>query len=537
MRRSFSKVNALCFRGLQQVLPASSRAIDVPRAALGLVSGNRRIGVKLVWPPTNHHRKNATLVRHGGRVSLLGFVMGDARPSRVATPSGTLFAEAEFMCFISRLNTIVPVVLWLGFAGCQSGMADQPTRADAAVSAQRPEDPSPPRPVVTGADAQPDAGGAPPNPEDAGAPGPGIGDAGSPVPDRIVFFYVPHGVELKKFLPVGTKTDFALQPMMASLSAYKSKLTILKGLELVKPLPDCSDFVVAEYNRGVTMSSTIELTAETDPLGVLRGHLCDSTGPTLDQVLGKTARIRGDTEYATVNLSVFAAVEKNYPREHVSYEGKGKPVPQIADPGTFISEVLQKTQSPQTRNAFLKLKAVRDGLPAKLSSVNYTAVSSLDGALVARIFEEDLSRVAVLNFGMYSGVPGFFSNLRQLSHETDDPFYRSEHARLLTWYVSEYAALLGKLEAIKQPDGLTLLDHTLVVWVTDTGEAIYHQRQNIVAMVAGNAGGRLVQGQFLDAKGRQNADLWLTLAQAMGSDITSFGDPGVSSGVFTEMLR
>ncbi len=55
--------------------------------------------------------------------------------------------------------------------------------------------------------------------------------------------------------------------------------------------------------------------------------------------------------------------------------------------------------------------------------------------------------------------------------------------------------------------------------------------------VAGNASGRLAQGQFLHAKGRQTADLWLTLARAMGSQITSFGDPGASSGVFTEMLR
>jgi hypothetical protein len=61
------------------------------------------------------------------------------------------------------------------------------------------------------------------------------------------------------------------------------------------------------------------------------------------------------------------------------------------------------------------------------------------------------------------------------------------------WYARHFANLLAELDAVPEGDG-TLLDHTLVVWLTALATPT-HQHEDAFALVAGNTRGALATGR------------------------------------------
>ena len=54
--------------------------------------------------------------------------------------------------------------------------------------------------------------------------------AGSAPPVRMAFLYMPNGVNVPNWTPVGTGADFALSPTLEPLAPVKDKITVLSGL-------------------------------------------------------------------------------------------------------------------------------------------------------------------------------------------------------------------------------------------------------------------------------------------------------------------
>jgi hypothetical protein len=103
--------------------------------------------------------------------------------------------------------------------------------------------------------------------------------------------------------------------------------------------------------------------------------------------------------------------------------------------------------------------------------------------------------------------------------------------KIQTWYATQVAYFLSKLDSYKEGDK-TLLDNTVVLWATEIGESTAHDLTMMPYMLAGSAGGKIRAGRYLDmSSNRQdNNQLLVSLAQAMGSDITSFGDASGKTG-------
>jgi hypothetical protein len=85
------------------------------------------------------------------------------------------------------------------------------------------------------------------------------------------------------------------------------------------------------------------------------------------------------------------------------------------------------------------------------------------------------------------------------------------------------AALLDALERTPDADGTTLLDNTVVVMGSNIRSS--HHLDNCPTLVAGGGAG-ILQGRHtvLAAKQTPLCNLWLTLLQGLGADVTSFGD-------------
>jgi hypothetical protein len=94
------------------------------------------------------------------------------------------------------------------------------------------------------------------------------------------------------------------------------------------------------------------------------------------------------------------------------------------------------------------------------------------------------------------------------------------------------------------PDGDgSLLDNSLVVWVTEFGDGAAHWAWDVPVLLAGNLGGALATGRHLQYPGRvQNPDtgyttndLLVSLLNLFGYEDTSFGYPDICRGALPDL--
>jgi hypothetical protein len=105
-----------------------------------------------------------------------------------------------------------------------------------------------------------------------------------------------------------------------------------------------------------------------------------------------------------------------------------------------------------------------------------------------------------------------------------------------TEYAKQFAKLLGYLSSMQEADGQTMLDHTIVLWCGEIAEG-NHDLHHLPWVLAGQGGGSVRTGRFLQVPrsptARGHNDLFVSLANAMGSNITTFGNPAVCKGPIT----
>ena len=101
------------------------------------------------------------------------------------------------------------------------------------------------------------------------------------------------------------------------------------------------------------------------------------------------------------------------------------------------------------------------------------------------------------------------------------------------WWVSQFAYLLQQLQARPEGEG-TMLDHSIVVLCSEVCDGNTHRHDNMPFIVAGGASGALNTGRLLHLGYRRHGDLYVSIARALGENISSFGDN--SSGPIVEMF-
>jgi hypothetical protein len=89
------------------------------------------------------------------------------------------------------------------------------------------------------------------------------------------------------------------------------------------------------------------------------------------------------------------------------------------------------------------------------------------------------------------------------------------------------------MKAIKEADGSSLLDNSLVTYGAGLGDGATHQFYDLPLIVAGRGQGQVKQGRFIQCtSGTLNSNMWLSLAKLMGVEIDEFAD---STGVISDL--
>lgn len=169
-------------------------------------------------------------------------------------------------------------------------------------------------------------------------------------------------------------------------------------------------------------------------------------------------------------------------------------------------------------------------MPSEERFDEYTAPAQVDNLSMALAC--DLTRVATLQFAndhaprfpwTGANIPGRWSNWHDMVHTARDQQDGRDALRTgFSFYASMFRRLLDNLDAIPEGNG-SVLDHTLVLWISEFGHGGRHDTRDLPVVLAGNAQGRLAVGQHLDRSGHTLGELYTGILQMLGFEDTRFG--------------
>ena len=100
---------------------------------------------------------------------------------------------------------------------------------------------------------------------------------------------------------------------------------------------------------------------------------------------------------------------------------------------------------------------------------------------------------------------------------------RAMFASVQRWHHEQVAYLLGRMKSIQEPDGGTLLDHSMIVYGSTLGDGNEHDKHDLPTLIAGRGSGTIRPGRMVRYSEPMNlANIHLALLRRMGLDIDKF---------------
>ena len=108
------------------------------------------------------------------------------------------------------------------------------------------------------------------------------------------------------------------------------------------------------------------------------------------------------------------------------------------------------------------------------------------------------------------------------SHHGEDPKRREDWAKINRYHMKTFAYFLKKMRETPDGDG-NLLDHSLVLWTSNMGNANQHSHVNVGSLLVGGASGGHKAKLNINASG-PTSNFLLTTLNVMGIPNKSIGD-------------
>ncbi len=390
-------------------------------------------------------------------------------------------------------------------------------------------------------------------------------------PQRMIFVYLPNGLEMEYFTPTTEGKDFALPRILKPLEEFRSDFSILSGLDNSEPghgggdtwltqvkldaTPGfakknyiSADQLAAQKLGQETRFPSLELTGVTprDSTTYARSLAWSADGIPMageSSVRAVFDRLFRDESQAGIDNELKRLRRKKSILDAVVEPARqlrgnlGRPDQQKLD--EYLSSLREVEKQIQRAEKWAqKPKAKPNGTaptvdPEPERSRKEFMRAMFDMMVLA--IQTDSTRVASFMTAreaantVYTDI-GASDGHHSLSHWTTEN-QKEKFIQFNTLDISQLGYLLGKLKSIKEGDR-SLLDSSMVV----CGSAIRrsgHSPVGIPLVLAGHGGGQLKQGQHLRfADGTPMANLLLTILRSVGVDNQSFG---VSTGTLSEL--
>ena len=104
---------------------------------------------------------------------------------------------------------------------------------------------------------------------------------------------------------------------------------------------------------------------------------------------------------------------------------------------------------------------------------------------------------------------------------------RAMYAEVVRWHHSQVAYLLGRMKNIREPDGNTLLDNSMILMGGAIGDGNEHDASHLPTLLAGRGGGTIKTGRYINHDEPTDlASIHVALMQRMGVPIERLGTAG-----------
>jgi hypothetical protein len=117
-------------------------------------------------------------------------------------------------------------------------------------------------------------------------------------------------------------------------------------------------------------------------------------------------------------------------------------------------------------------------------------------------------------------------SFHELTHEepVDEKLgYQPQSTFFIEKSMETFASMVGLLDSVKEGDG-TLLDHSLVLATSESNFARVHSIDSLPILVAGTGSGRRRSGLHIAGRGDPTSRVGLTIQQALGMPVSTWGD-------------
>lgn len=398
--------------------------------------------------------------------------------------------------------------------------------------------------------------------------------APGPRPLRMLFFYIPHGVPMEHFNPMGTADAFSLtmtgESVLSPLEPYKRYVNVLRGLEYkgINNHPAIRWTLTGNENAPMSIDRAIAKALGTQPVSLGVVPYQNYWGP--DMYLVKdgtwirpeaspvaaadrlfppmTGMVNSDVEFRKAALGLtereidqLMKAQKDLTREQTKLQlhleairsmkagGPGgtntctsqPSLPMVATLRTSGANVLETSNLPKVLDAQLELvaQAIICGAAKVLTIQNLWATSDV-------------------NFGFM----GISKNHHDPSSHSWDAAGRAEFARMQRYYYQHLVDKLVKTLAMT-PDamdttapGRTVLDNTLIYVFSEVADGADHNSNKgtvwldgkpttsyLPLVTIGGGAGAIKTGRLFDFENRTHGDLLYTLSEIAGVPQSQFG--------------
>jgi hypothetical protein len=402
-------------------------------------------------------------------------------------------------------------------------------------------------------------------------------------PIRTAFIFVPNGVNMEHWVPVGSEYPSTLKP----LESLKNYINVMSGLT------QKNAFALGDGAGDHARSASAWLTG-CHPKKTSGANI--KAGISIDQILAKEF---GDkTKFGSLELGcerggLAGDCDSGYSCAYsnsVSWRTESTPVAKEVNPRLVFERLFQSEDINETSQSraerLAENKSILDFVleDAKLlnkklgttdrmkldeymtgireierrisfvenqsKSNNIQQFSNIDipsdygdhirlmGDLMVLAFQTDTTRISTFMFAnegsnrSYKSI-GVSDGHHEMSHHQRNPEKLEALRKINTFHTTQLAYILNKMHSVKEGDK-TLLENSMVLYGAGICDGDRHNHDDLPLLLAGKAGGKISSGKHLKfTNGTPMSNLFLSMADKLGVPQENIGD---STGKLDQLI-